>query len=269
MLVDRTHRHRLFLLSGISALLAAVSAAATVFNLNMYGGVLPPEMRLGTLGLDIMSLLVAVALLGCLLALERGRERYWLLWIGLQGYLLYAYAIYAFGRVYTPLYFLYLAIVGLSAYGLAVFGRALNLRALRHWHGGRLPRRTMGVVLVLIAGLFMVAWSAMLLAAISQHVEVPAATVIVLDLAFSLPLLAIVGLLLFRKRPIGDVLAPGVFSMSAAITLAVAIGELLRPAFGERFSIITAAPYLLPGSVCLAFAVLAFKRIGPSITHAQ
>ena len=59
------------------------------------------------------------------------------------------------------------------------------------------------------ASVFAVSWASMLVTAIVHDVTLPAASVIVLDLAFALPLLAIVAALLVLRRPMGDILAPG------------------------------------------------------------
>jgi hypothetical protein len=267
MLVDRVRRNRVLLLSGLSALLAVLTSVATLADVDVYDEALMPGLLLGTLGFDAMSLVVGVALLACIWALTKAREQFWLLWLGLQGYLLYAYSIYSFGLIYTRFYFLYIAIVGLAAYALAGFALHFDAQQLRAWAHARLPRRTMGAVLVGIGGLFALGWTVLLADALARREEVAAGIVLVLDLAFSLPLLAIVGVLLYRRRPLGDLLAPGVYAMSAAITLAVAVGEFLRPIFGMSFSIWPATPYLIPGAVCLAFALLAFRRIGPVISH--
>jgi hypothetical protein len=268
MLVDRRHLLRITLLSGASAVLAAASASLTLANPDMYAGVMAPDMIIGALGFDLMSLLVALAMAACLTALWRGHDAAWLVWSGLQGYLLYAYALYAFDFVSTPMYLAYVAILGLSAYAFAVFVRSLNMRFMRHWHRGALPRNAMAGTLFTIAGMFAAAWTYMLLAATLRRVELPSSTIIVMDLAFTLPLLVIVAGMLARHRPLGDFLAPGVFALSAAITLGVSFGELLRPLFGQRFEAGVAAPYLLPGVVCLAFAVFAFVRVARTIPHA-
>lgn len=269
MLVDRVRRRRILYLSLLGAGLAAMTSAATLADIHVYDTGLMPEFLLGTLGFDVMSLAVSLAIIACVWALSRRRERFWLVWLGLQGYLLYAYAIYAFGPIYTRFYFLYIAIVGLSAFALAGFALHFDASALRGWRAARLPHRVMGIALVTVAGVFAFAWSMMLTDAIRQQSDIPGAIVLVLDLAFALPLLVIVGVLLYRKRALGDFLATGVFTMTAAITLAVAIGELLRPLFGEPISPLLTAPYLIPGSICLAFALLGFRRVGPRLTHSK
>jgi hypothetical protein len=267
MLVERKSRRRIFLLSSLSATCAAISSIVTFLDLSIYDDALPSDLLVGTLGFDVMSLVVALGLFACLRALSRGAEGYWLLWLGLQGYLLYAYAIYAFGMIFTPLYFLYIAIVGLSAYVLAGFTLSFNVVALRHWREASVPRRSMGAILLLVAGAFGALWLIMLSGVIAQDVEIAAATVIVLDLAFALPLLVVVAVMLLRHRPLGDLLATGAFAMSAAITLAVAVGEMLRPVFGETFSVVMTLPYLIPGFICLVCAIVAFRRIGRTISH--
>ena len=262
MFVDRVPRRRITLLSGIAALLAAFSAAATLLNARLYDDALPPALLIGTLGFDAMTLIVAAGILMSLVAIERGAERFWLLWVGLQGYLLYAYSLYAFGLVFTSLFLVYLAIMGLSAYALAGFALSFDARSLSLWVSPRLPRRTMGVALVLIAIAFAVLWVATLLGFVGQDLPEAAAIVLVLDLAFTLPLLVVVGVLLFQSRPLGDFLAPGIFAMSGAIALGVAAGEFIRPVYGDGFSLVLAAPYLVPGLVCAAFAFIAFRRVG-------
>jgi hypothetical protein len=265
MIIHRKHRRPILVLSAAAGLQALAGAGAALLNSDLYTRVMPRDLILGSLGMDVVTFAVAVALLAVLRSLSRGAEGLWLIWLGLQAYLLYAYALYAFGRVYTPLYLVYLGVVGSSAYALATFGRALDLRILRNWRVGKLPRRLMGVMLVAIACVFGVMWTGMLVSAIMDGADLPGATVIVLDLAFALPALAFVGALLFLKRPVGDLLAPAIFGMSAAITLGVAIAELLRPAFGQPLHMLAALLYLLPAAVCLAFAVLAFVRVAPAM----
>jgi hypothetical protein len=186
-------------------------------------------------------------------------------WTGLQGYLLYAYALYAFGLVYTPLFLVYVGIVGLSAFSLALFWRSVNPRVLEHVRMMSGARRTMGVALLTISSLFAVVWVVMLAEAIALAVEFPAGTVIVLDLAFTLPLLAVVAVLLLRKQAIGYLLAPGAFGMSAAITLGVAFGEFIRSLVGQEFTWRATVPYLAPGLICFGFSWLAFHRISRSV----
>ena len=266
MLVDRAPRRRIFILSGISAAVTIATTVGTLLNTHVYDGALPPTLLIGTLGFDVMSLLVALALGGVIVALAQRRERYWLLWLGLQAYLLYAYSLYAFGLVFTPLYLAYLAIMGLSAYSLAGFALNFDSRTLKEWTAHRMPRRTMGVSLFAVVAVFGILWILTVFGFLGDDLPAGAAIVLVLDLAFTLPLLAVVAVLLLKREPLGDLLAPGVFGMAAAITLGVAVGEFLRPAFGEQFSLAFSAPYLVPGIACAGFSLLAFRRVSSGLT---
>ena len=265
MLVDRHHYTQILTLSTMSAVLAGVASVATLLNTDIYDGVIPAELLLGSVGFDAMSLVISVVLVACLAGIKAGHDRWWLVWTGLQGYLLYAYALYAFGLAYTPLYLMYIAIVALSAFGLALFWRSVNPRLLQHVQMANASRRTMGTALLVLSSMFTVVWIVMLAEAIVQAVELPAATVIVLDLAFTLPLLAVVGVLLVQQKPMGYLLAPGAFGLSAAITLGVAFGEFARPLMGGEFSLRMTMPYLIPGLICFGFSWLAFHRIGRSL----
>ena len=266
MFIGRRHQQRIVLLSGLSSLFAFTAAAVSLAFVGVYEGALDPVLLLGSLGFDVVSLLSAAAMFVCLLAISRGVRSAWLPWVGLQAYLLYAYALYAFGLVFTPLYALYLAVVCLSAYALAVFGRAVHPGLLGRIRPDSLPRRTMSATLFLIAGAFTLVWSAMLLNALARDIALPAATVIVLDLAFALPFLVVVGVMLLRRKPMGYLLTPGVFALAAAITLGVAAAEFVRPVMGGGFEPRLALPYLVPGIVCLVFAFIAFRRIAPAMS---
>ncbi|NJL81092.1 MAG: hypothetical protein HC917_24055, partial [Richelia sp. SM2_1_7] len=54
-----------------------------------------------------------------------------------------------------------------------------------------------------------------------------------LDLAFVLPLLVIGAVLLFRKKPFGDLLAPVILIKAGTLGFSVFLGELLKPYFGQ------------------------------------
>lgn len=53
--------------------------------------------------------------------------------------------------------------------------------------------------------------------------------------------------------------------MASVITLGVAAGEFLRPAFGQQFSLAQSAPYLIPGVICAALALVAFRRVSATL----
>ena len=64
--------------------------------------------------------------------------------------------------MFTPLFLAYLAIMGLSAYSLAGFALNFDRRVLKEWKGHAMPRRTMGVSLIVVAAVFAVLWIIMI-----------------------------------------------------------------------------------------------------------
>jgi hypothetical protein len=141
MLIDCAQRRVVLLLSGLAATLVVVSACAALWNVQLYQPVMAEPLVIGSLGFDLVSLVSALLLLGCIWAIGQGLERYRLFWPGLVGHLFYAYALYAFGLVYTDMYLLYLAVVGLAAYSLIFFAVGINRQLLVRWTPVRLPRR--------------------------------------------------------------------------------------------------------------------------------
>lgn len=265
MLIEPSFRGRILLLSSLAAALTILSAAAAIRDPALYQGVMADSLVIGSLGFDVVSVLAAAALLGCVWAIRRGQERFWLVWVGLTAHLFYAYALYGFGLVYNFLYLVYLAVLGLAAYSLILFGAGLHRPLVRDWVPPRLPRQALGAVLLAVVTMFAIAWLMMLLPALGRRSSLPAGTVIALDLALALPALVVVAVLLFRGRPLGDLLAPGAFVMIAAVTLGVGAAEFVRPYFGQAPDLRMAGAYFLPTVISGACGMLAFRRVGAAL----
>jgi hypothetical protein len=86
----------------------------------------PGRLLPGAASQDIMTLAVASGALALVPRLRRGPTRGWAVWLGLMGYLVYAYALYAFERTYNPVFLCYIAVLGLSLWAIltAFAGRA-------------------------------------------------------------------------------------------------------------------------------------------------
>jgi len=102
--------------------LTLVVAGAGLLDRTLYRPGMPESLLPRLASQKIVSLLVALLVLICLQACRRGAQRPWLVVIGLHGYLLYAYALYAFAGVYKSLFLCYMAILGLSLHTIgAIF----------------------------------------------------------------------------------------------------------------------------------------------------
>lgn len=195
-------------------------------------------------GWDAVTLfLVVPALALSLPALWGGSLRARLLVIGLLAYFLYQYAEYAMFLAYGPLFAVYVATFALSLVGIALLAATLDLAALPAHFSARFPRRAvigLGIFMALLLGGM---WLP-LIARTFNEVSVPelagATTLVVqaFDLGFLVPLGVFTAVTVWRRLPVGFVLAPLVVvkatAMASAIAAmliveALATGELALP----------------------------------------
>lgn len=209
-------------LSDAVAVLTLAAVAAALLLADPYAAV-AGHLRPGAWSQDTISAPAALALLAINARLRQGWGKGWLIWAGLIGYLIYAYALYSFDRVMNPAWPLYLAIMALS-----VFAALLFLRAVDPWavmtSPRPPPRRTVAGLFGLLVVLFAALWMVQLLPAMAARQPLPGQTIFVLDLAFALPLTALTAWLLWRGSPVGDLLAIPVLMKVAVLGVSVFLG---------------------------------------------
>ncbi len=229
------HRPAERVLTALSIAIAAAVLAAAGMGISypdIYRPMTPDALLPGTLSQDIISLCAALGLVATLYYAHRRRQTAWLIWLGLVGYLFYAYALYAFEGVYNGLYLAYLFIAGASVYALISFFFCLDKDSVRYRHGAKPPRRALAVLFVLFVVMFVGLWMSILVPAMATHEAPAGGTIFVLDLGFILPLLGIEAVLLWRSARFGDILALPLVIKLATLGLSVLIGTLLGPVFG-------------------------------------
>ncbi len=184
------------------------------------------DWQVQCLGQDLSNLLVVVPGLlvsACLAA--RGSRSGKLIWIGLMAANCYDYAIYCFAVHFNPLFHLYCAIFGLSIYATIYF--LIENQDNKHRFVCRVPEKTIGIFLIIVASLFSVLWLLQSLpAALADQVPaavrnsgLPTNPVYVLDLSFFLPLMFISAVLLMKRHPLGYLLAPMMLIFAIVITI--------------------------------------------------
>lgn len=179
------------------------------------------------IGWDAVTLLIVVpAVLLSLPALRRGSLQAALLTVGLLAYLVYQYFEYATFLAYGPLFVVYVAITALSVCAMGMVVHGLDLAALPQRFGGGFPRRGIvgfGIFMaLLLAGMWLPLVGRTYDAA--AVTELSGATTLVVQ-AFDLGLLVPLGLLtaaaVYRRLPVGYLLASVVvvkgFAMATAI----------------------------------------------------
>ena len=201
-------------LSGGLAVLLAIASAAGLFVPGLYRDA--PDWIAQTRGTDMVTLTIALpALLASLMLSARGSRRAEIVWLGVLGYVLYMYAIYAFDVVFNPLFLVYVASFSLALWSTVVLLVRAEPASLRARFAPGLPVRRIAGYLLGVAALFCLAWLKEIIPATLRNtapaglrgLALPTNPVHVLDLSVLLPLVALAGIWLRQCRPWGYLLA--------------------------------------------------------------
>jgi hypothetical protein len=198
-------------------LLTLAAAGAGVFIPGFYDGIVDPRYATGTVTADVVSL-ISIPLLGlCIWMARRGSPVARMAWISLVVYLGYAYATYAFDRLYTVFFPAYVAIFGLAC--------MVVVSLLSHLDVGGLAKVTREMPLRRVTAGFLV-FTGLVLYAIELPIileRIPGDTLsggtpfMVLDMALVAPLSILTGIWLWQQQFWGAALT-GIFLIKA-ITL--------------------------------------------------
>jgi hypothetical protein len=225
------------------------------------------------IGWDLVTLFAVVPVLALTLpAFARGSIRGTLLVMGLLAYTLYQYAEYAMTLAYGPLFVVYVAIAGLSAALLGVIATRLDLVGLSGVvDAARFPRRGAAAFGAFMAILLAGMWLPLILrsAAATSVPELAGGTTLVVqafDLGFLVPLGILTALAVWRRLPIGYVLATIVAVKGAAMGAAIAamlVAEALVTGVTQPVPIVGFAV------IAVVALVLAWRVLGSVGVEAQ
>jgi hypothetical protein len=160
----------------------------------------------------------------------RGSAAGQLVWMGTLVYLIYDFLGYAFAAHFNAMFLAYCAVLGLSFFVLAGSFLSLPILEVARRCGPRTHTKTIAAVLLLVALGLILHWMSVIIPAMvagrmpqtvcdSGLVIEPVA---VLDLAFGAPACLIAAILLFRRKPLGIVLAPIILTFLALSALVLA-----------------------------------------------
>jgi hypothetical protein len=190
---------------------------------------------------DIVNLtLVAPLLIVLAIVAARGSLRAILCWLGCLIFTAYNYAIYAISIHFGPLFLPWVAVLGLALFTLIGALSVLDISVVKTWFAGRTTRLS-GWYLIAVAVLFASLWLGEIVPDLlagdasrsASAWQVPTNPVHVLDLAFFLPAVAISGVLLLRRQPLGYATAAGQFVFLALTCLPILLTPLVTTARGQ------------------------------------
>jgi hypothetical protein len=231
-------------MGALIAVFLLITAAAGLLVADLYVPFVKTDALLAGLPVqDLVSLIAAPLLLAAMYAAGRGSARAFVVWAGLLVYVAYYYAFYAFDRLYTAYYPLYLALMGLATCSLIGLLTGVDLAAFAKRVGDRMPVRLISVVMAMPV-LFVPLWLSMIAQGINAQRAPEIGTVFVLDLSFLIPAMAFAAVQVWRRRPVGYLLS-GVFLVKATISgLLLAAGSFRQMQLGFAVALEELAMYL-------------------------
>jgi hypothetical protein len=182
-------------------------------------------------GNDLVTLFVAVPLLvGSVVLARQGSTRGELVWYGALGYAVYNYGFCLFGARLNAFFPLYALLFVAPVLALILLLGRLDAAAVAEEFRARVPLRWISGYMLLTGGGLGVAWLAQWAAFVFRGVEPgigeePFALIAALDLSFVVPFFLLGGLLLWKRRPWGFVLAPIVIVKGATYTLVLTVSS--------------------------------------------
>ena len=201
-------------LTALIGLLVLVAAGTGVFAPNFYQGIVDPRYATGTITAACVSLLCVPILAVCVFAARRGSPTALLVWTSLLAYLTYAYATYAFDRMYTVLFPVYMLIFGLGCFAVVMRLTQLDVNTLAGY-AAKLPLRRVTAGFLIFTGLILYGIELpIILSRIPSGIQAGGTPFMVLDMSLVAPLAILIGIWLWQRRPWGTVIS-GIFLVKA------------------------------------------------------
>jgi hypothetical protein len=227
----------------------------------------PERLVAEGIGWDLVTLLLVVpAVLLTSWFVARGSLRARLAAVGLLGYILYQYLMYAMAWAVGPLLPAFIVILAVSLVGIGWVASSIDLGLLAAHVTDRFPRRGVVTFAAVIGVLLVGMWVPRLAAVLGGDLDgtlLGQTTLVVqaLDLGLIVPLAVVTAVLVHRRRPIGYLLAAAVvvkgLAMSTAICAMVLVGWRVEGTLDAGGLAIFAAA----AAACLVLTVAVLRSI--------
>jgi hypothetical protein len=229
------------LLSVVAAALAMAGSATTLAAQQLYDE-LTPAFLSQALAQDLVNVLFVSPAIVVLAALAlRGSARAYLLWLGALLFTAYNYVIYVVGIPFGPLFLLWVAVLGLALFALLGGAACIDRAELLVGYRNARATRISGWALIVVALLFGMLWLSEDVPAIvggttpQSLVDQGMITnpVHVLDLAFFLPAVLLVGTLWLRGSVRAGTIAPAFLVLLLLTGLPIIVTPMVQAVRGE------------------------------------
>lgn len=248
-------------LSVPAALLALLASAAGLFGEDTYA----TETRnwaAQAAGQDAVNLLLAYPVLLLLTWAGRRSLRAYLAWLGVLGYSAYSYLLYAGYLHFSAWFLIYVAVLGLSTWALVGGLAVLDPARVRGAFEAGTPVRWTAGVLITFGALYYLLWLSEVVPASLGGAPPPSVVeaglitnpVHILDMAFVLPAMLVTGLLLWRRRALGYLLATPLLGFAATMGAAIIGMFVMLALWGEPIA--TAPVAMMALTTLVAFGTL-------------
>jgi hypothetical protein len=239
------------------AAVAGTASAATLLDPAVLHG--PAAMNGSARGTALVVLFAGVPLLvGSVLAARRGSALARLTWLGALGLFAYNALMFLFATPFNELFPLYVAWLGLAAWSIGSLLAAMDVGDLAARFAPSAPRRAVASYIWVVVALNALAWLAKLVPGLGRArnpeflrgTGTTTSIVLVEDLGLWLPLMAVVGLWLWRGQPWGLVLAAAGLVMWVLESVCVAVDQAYGAAADPGSPVVSVA--LTPVFLALA-----------------
>jgi hypothetical protein len=255
-------------LSGIAALLTLLASIAGIVLKNTYAKE-TPSWAIQGIGQDIVNLVTVVVLVIAAYFARKGSFKAVMVWSGALLYLLYAYVIYAFDIHHNSLFLIYVAILGLSTYALVINSIKLRLDQQQIAGPTHTIIRVVSVFLLVIGIVFYLLWlgdevPALLTGKLPQSLidaNLPSNPVHVLDLGLYLPALIITAVALWKRKPLGYLLAGPLLVFLVLMGAAILAIFLVTAYLGQPTSIAIDIIFTVIILISLVLSVLFLREL--------
>lgn len=229
----------------LAAALLLVSAAAglALGARSLYAS---DPMRVALIAQDAVAIVFGLPLLVVSAwSAQRGSARGLLCWMGALFYLAYFWFFHVVGVQFGPLLPAHIALVSIGMYGALYLFVGVNAEAVKSRFTLRLKARSIAVFLMGTASIFAVAWLVLIVTRARAGAGLDGVTrlVVAVDGVVLLPLMFFGGLWLWRRQPVGYVLAAMLLVKSVATFLTLAVTSLVAWTAGGRLVLIELTAY--------------------------